>query len=55
VKNLLQRGLPTILSKYLQNEIGEIHKQDDFKETFLLIVLSLSSSFSMHRIEITAL
>lgn len=37
VKNLLQRGFPTILSKYLQNEIGEIHKQDDFKEPFLLI------------------
>lgn len=37
VKNLLQRGFPTILSKYLQDEIGEIHKQDDFKEPFLLI------------------
>ena len=37
VKNLLQRGFPTILSKYLQNELGAIHKRDDFKEPFLLI------------------
>ena len=37
VKNLLQRGFPTILSKYLQNELGEIHKRDDFKEPFFLI------------------
>ncbi len=37
VKNLLQRGFPTILSKYLQTQIGKIHEQDDFKEPFLLI------------------
>lgn len=37
IKNLLQRGFPTILSKYLQNELGEIHKQDNFKEPFRLI------------------
>lgn len=37
VKNLLQRGFPTILSKYLQDKIGKIHERSDFKEPFLLI------------------
>ncbi len=37
IKNILQRGFPTILSKYLQEKIGKIHEQDDFKEPFLLI------------------
>jgi ATP-dependent DNA helicase RecQ len=35
VKNILQRGFPTTLSKYLQSELGEIHKFDNFKERFL--------------------
>ena len=30
IKNLLQRGFPTKLSKYLQSELGEIHTQDQF-------------------------
>lgn len=37
VKNILQRGFPTILSQYLQEKIGSIHKQDDFKEALLFI------------------
>lgn len=35
-KNILQRGFPTTLSKYLQSELGEIHKLDNFEERFLL-------------------
>lgn len=35
VKNILQRGFPTTLSKYLQSELGEIHKLDNFEERFL--------------------
>ncbi len=35
IKNILQRGFPTILSKYLQSELGEIHNLDNFKERFL--------------------
>src|SRR5690554_5533743 len=34
-KNILQRGFPTTLSKYLQSELGEIHKPDNFEERFL--------------------
>ncbi|MDX2001798.1 MAG: DEAD/DEAH box helicase [Chitinophagales bacterium] len=34
-KNILQRGFPTMLSKYLQSELGEIHKLDNFNERFL--------------------
>lgn len=34
-KNILQRGFPTTLSKYLQSELGEIHKLDTFGERFL--------------------
>lgn len=35
VKNILQRGFPTTLSKNLQNELGEIHKLDNFEDRFL--------------------
>lgn len=35
VKNILQRGFPTTLSKYLQSQLGEIHKLDNFEERFL--------------------
>lgn len=35
VKNILQRGFPTTLSKYLQSHLGEIHKLDNFEERFL--------------------
>lgn len=34
-KNILQRGFPTTLSKYLQSQLGEIHKLDYFEERFL--------------------
>lgn len=37
LKNLLQRGYPTITSKYLQEELGEIHKEEDFKTPFVFI------------------
>lgn len=35
VKNILQRGFPTTLSKYLQSQLGEIHKLENFEERFL--------------------
>ena len=35
IKNILQRGFPTTLSKYLQSQIGEIHKQSNFNDRFL--------------------
>ena len=35
LKNLLQRGFPTTLSKFLQDKIGVIHKKDNFQERFL--------------------
>ena len=35
IKNILQRGFPTTLSKNLQNELGVIHKLDNFEERFL--------------------
>ena len=37
LKNILQRGKPTLMSKFLQSKIGEIHKTDDFKTPFTLI------------------
>ncbi len=35
LKNILQRGFPTTLSKYLQSELGEIHNLSNFEERFL--------------------
>lgn len=35
LKNILQRGFPTTLSKNLQKELGEIHKREDFGERLL--------------------
>ena len=35
LKNILQRGFPTTLSKNLQNELGEIHKLTNFEDRFL--------------------
>jgi ATP-dependent DNA helicase RecQ len=35
VKNILQRGFPTTLSKNLQSTLGEIHKLDNFNDRFL--------------------
>jgi ATP-dependent DNA helicase RecQ len=37
LKNLLQRGKPTIMSQYLQGVYGALHKQDDFLKPFVLI------------------
>ncbi len=37
LKNILQRGFPTTLSKYLQAEVGEIHKLENFEERFLFV------------------
>ncbi len=31
LKNILQRGKPTLLSRYLRGELGEIHERADFK------------------------
>jgi ATP-dependent DNA helicase RecQ len=35
LKNILQRGFPTTMSKYLQSELGVIHKLDNFNDRFL--------------------
>ncbi len=35
IKNILQRGFPTTLSKNLQKELGAIHKLDNFEDRFL--------------------
>ena len=36
IKNILQRGFPTTLSKYLQSKLGEIHNdKNSFEERFL--------------------
>lgn len=35
LKNILQRGFPTTLSKYLQDKIGEVHKLGNFEKRFL--------------------
>ena len=35
IKNILQRGFPTTLSKNLQSELGEIHTLDNFNDRFL--------------------
>ena len=38
VKNLIQRGKPTLMSQYLQSIYGSIHKSDEqFKKPFVLI------------------
>ena len=38
LKNILQRGCPTIMSKYLQSELGKIYEdKDSFKKRFLFI------------------
>ncbi len=37
LKNILQRGKPTLLSKYLQSKIGTIHKYNEFKRPHALI------------------
>ncbi|MEZ5058983.1 MAG: DUF559 domain-containing protein [Saprospiraceae bacterium] len=37
LKNILQRGFPTILSEYLQGKLGRTHLEVEFKKPFLLI------------------
>lgn len=37
LKNILQRGRPTMLSKFLQENVGSIHKTDDFEKPYPLI------------------
>lgn len=41
-KNILQRGFPTTLSKYLQSQIGEIHNLDNFNDRFLFATKQLT-------------
>lgn len=38
IKNILQRGFPTTLSKNLQSTLGEIHKLDNFNDRFLFAI-----------------
>jgi ATP-dependent DNA helicase RecQ len=35
LKNILQRGFPTTLSRYLQKEIGKIHEEENFQDRLL--------------------
>ncbi len=37
LKNILQRGFPTLMSKYLQSELGAIQNDEDFRDPFLLV------------------
>ena len=37
LKNILQRGKPTLLSAYLQEKLGQIHRADDFRHAYPLI------------------
>lgn len=37
LKNMLQRGKPTLLSKYLQGHIGKIHEDKNFRKPYALI------------------
>jgi len=37
LKNILQRGFPTLFSKYLQDQLGSIQEERNFKSPFLFI------------------
>jgi len=37
LKNILQRGKPTLLSIYLQEQLGQLHKRDEFQKAYPLI------------------
>ena len=37
LKNIIQRGFPTTMSKFLQESLGEIHKFENFEERFLFV------------------
>lgn len=41
LKNILHRGTPTIMSHYLQSQLGEIHKFPEFEKRLVLIDRSL--------------
>lgn len=35
LKNILQRGVPTMMSEYLQSKLGTLHKKENFKDFFI--------------------
>lgn len=35
LKNILQRGVPTMMSKYLQGKLGALHEKENFKDFFI--------------------
>jgi len=37
LKNILQRGKPTLLSIYLQEQLGQIHRENNFRRAYPLI------------------
>ena len=37
LKNILQRGKPTLMSSFLQDKLGAIHKSDEFKNPIAFI------------------
>ncbi|MDC1064902.1 RecQ family ATP-dependent DNA helicase [Candidatus Pseudothioglobus singularis] len=37
LKNILQRGSPTLMSSFLQEKLGSIHQNDDFNQPYPLI------------------
>ena len=37
IKNIIQRGCPTTVSKYLESQFGELHKDELFKRAYPLI------------------
>ncbi|MBR6104066.1 MAG: RecQ family ATP-dependent DNA helicase [Paludibacteraceae bacterium] len=37
LKNILQRGFPTTMSKYLQDKVGKIHEAPNFHDRLLLV------------------
>ena len=37
LKNILQRGVPTLMSSFLQDKIGKLHTRDDYKKSYPLI------------------
>ena len=37
LKNILQRGRPTLLSKFLQQALSSVHKEDGFKKPYVVI------------------
>lgn len=37
LKNILQRGCPTLMSEYLQDKLGAIHMEEDFNHPYVLI------------------